>query len=156
MPTRQSPRVGKGGVGPRKEIGRTGVCYGPVRGKHRKHIEANMTVTTAQEQIAELAKRYPERGLTSLNKCLDEEWLRAAFGRIRKDGATGIDGESAREYEKDLDGRLPDLVNRAKSGNYRAPAVRRTYIDKPGKRDEKHRSESRRPKTRCFRKPWSC
>jgi group II intron reverse transcriptase/maturase len=96
-----------------------------------------MTVTTAREQIAELAKRYPDRGLTSLNKYLDKEWLRAAFSRIRNDGATGIDGVSAREYEKDLDKRLTELVNCAKSGSYRAPAVRRAYIEKPGKRDEK-------------------
>jgi len=84
-----------------------------------------------------MAKRYPERGLTSLNKYLDEEWLRAAFKQLRKSAAAGIDGISAREYEKDLDERLSDLLNRAKSGSYRAPAVRRTYIAKPGKRDEK-------------------
>jgi len=96
-----------------------------------------MNVSTIQEQIAETAKRHPDRGLTSLNRYLNEDWLRAAFKRIRKDGATGIDGVSAREYQQNLDERLTDLVNRAKSGSYHAPAVRRTYIEKPGKRDEK-------------------
>jgi group II intron reverse transcriptase/maturase len=84
-----------------------------------------------------MAERYPDRGLTSLNKYLDEEWLRAAFKRIRKDAAAGIDGVSAREYEKNMDERLTDLVNRAQSGRYRAPAVRRTYIEKPGKREKR-------------------
>jgi len=84
-----------------------------------------------------MAKRYPDRGLTSLNKYLDEDWLRAAFKRPRKDGATGVDGVSAREYGNKLDERLPDLVNRAKSGGYHAPAVRRTYIEKPGKREKR-------------------
>jgi len=84
-----------------------------------------------------MAKRYLDRGLTSLNKYLDEDWLRAAFKQLRKDGATGIDGVSATEYGKKLDERLPDLVNRAKSGSYRAPAVRRSYIEKPGKREKR-------------------
>lgn len=96
-----------------------------------------MNVSTVQEQIAIMAKRYPDRGLTSLNKHLNESWLQAAFKEIRKDGATGIDGIGAKEYEKNLNERLTDLVNRAKSGSYRAPAVRRTYIEKPGKRGEK-------------------
>jgi len=84
-----------------------------------------MDVSTVQGQIAAMAARYPDRGLTSLNKYLDEDWLRTAFKRLRKDGAAGIDGVSATEYGKKLDERLPDLVNRAKSGSYRAPAVRR-------------------------------
>lgn len=96
-----------------------------------------MDVSTIQGQIAAMAVRYPDRGLTSLNKYLDEDWLHAAFKQLRKGGATGIDGVSVTEYEKNLDERLPDLVNRAKSGSYRAPAVRRTYIEKPGKREKR-------------------
>jgi retron-type reverse transcriptase len=84
-----------------------------------------------------MAKRYPDRGLTSLNKYLDEDWLRAAFKQLRKDGATGVDGVSADEYGKKLDERLPDPVNRAKSGSYRAPAARRGYVEKPGKREKR-------------------
>ncbi len=96
-----------------------------------------MDVSTIQGQIAAMAQRYPDRGLTSLNKYLDEDWLRAAFKGLRKDGATGVDGVSAREYEEGLEERLRDLVNRAKSGSYRAPAARRTYIEKPGKREKR-------------------
>jgi len=96
-----------------------------------------MNVLTKQGQIAEMAKRYPDCGLTSLNRYLDEEWLCAAFKKVRKDGAVGIDGVSATEYGNKLDERLTDLVNRAKSGSYQAPAVRRTYIEKPGKREKR-------------------
>ena len=96
-----------------------------------------MDVSTIQGQIAAMAKRYPDRGLTSLNKYLDENWLHAAFKGLRKNGAAGVDGVSAREYEEELDGRLRDLVNRAKSGSYHAPAARRTYIEKPGKREKR-------------------
>ena len=61
-----------------------------------------MDVSTVQGQIAALAKRYPNRGLTSLNKYLDREWIREAFRRIRKNGAVGIDGVSVEEYAKEL------------------------------------------------------
>jgi len=48
----------------------------------------------------------------------------------RKDGATGIDGVTAQEYEANLVANLKDLLKRIKSGRYEAPPVRRTYIPK--------------------------
>ncbi len=42
----------------------------------------------------------------------------------------GVDGQTAADYEKDLEGNLRSLLERAKSGTYRAPPVRRTYIPK--------------------------
>ena len=47
-----------------------------------------------------------------------------------RDGATGIDGVTAADYEKDLEANLESLLNRIKSGSYRAPPVRRHYIPK--------------------------
>ena len=88
------------------------------------------TVLTRQQRIAELAKQSPQMAFTSLNQHLDLAWLREAFRRTRKDGAVGVDGQTAAEYEKDLEGNLWSLLERAKSGAYRAPPVRRTYIPK--------------------------
>ncbi|WP_292502379.1 reverse transcriptase domain-containing protein [Mesorhizobium sp.] len=48
----------------------------------------------------------------------------------RKDGAPGIDGVTAADYEVNLETRLLDLLERIKSGRYRAPPVRRVYIPK--------------------------
>ena len=87
-------------------------------------------VSTRQRRIAQLAKQMPEKGLTSLNQHLDLAWLREAYRRTRKDGAVGIDGQTAAEYEKDLEGNLRSLLERAKSGTYWAPPVRRVYIPK--------------------------
>ena len=69
-------------------------------------------------------------GLTSLNQHLDLAWLREAYRRTRKDGAVGVDGQTAADYEKDLEGNLRSLLERAKSGTYRAPPVRRVHIPK--------------------------
>jgi retron-type reverse transcriptase len=73
---------------------------------------------------------------TSLAYLMDIEWLREAYRRTRKDGAVGIDGMTARAYEADLEGNLQSLLNRAKSGRYRAPAVRRVHIPKGGSKTE--------------------
>ena len=56
--------------------------------------------------------------------------MREAYRRTRKDGATGIDGVTAADYEKDLEANLNDLLGRMKSGRYFAPPVRRHYIPK--------------------------
>jgi len=87
-------------------------------------------VSTRQRRIAQLAKQMPEKGLTSLNQHLDLAWLREAYRRTRKDGAVGVDGRTAADYERDLEGNLRSLLERAKSGIYRAPPVRRVHIPK--------------------------
>jgi hypothetical protein len=48
----------------------------------------------------------------------------------RKDGAPGIDGVTAADYATNLEANLVDLLDRIKSGRYKAPPVRRTYIPK--------------------------
>lgn len=67
---------------------------------------------------------------TSLAHLMDLEWLLEAYRRTRKDGAVGIDGQTAKEYEANLEANLRSLLERAKSGTYRAPAVRRVHIPK--------------------------
>ena len=69
---------------------------------------------------------------TSLNHYLDVEWMEYAYQCTRKDGAVGVDGQTAEEYAVDLQHNLTDLIDRLKTGRYRALPVRRHYIDKPG------------------------
>ena len=80
--------------------------------------------------IVELARKKPGTVLFSLNHVIDFEWMREAYIRTRKDGATGIDGVTAKDYEANLEANLRDLLERIKSGRYQAPPVRRTYIPK--------------------------
>ena len=87
-------------------------------------------ISTRLEQIANLAEKFADSPLTTLAHHIDIDWVREAHRRTRKDGARGIDGQSADEYAADLEGNLARLLERAKSGSYRAPAVRRTYIPK--------------------------
>lgn len=83
-----------------------------------------------------LAKQSPQMAFTSLAYLMDIEWLREAYRRTRKDGAVGVDGMTAEEYELDLEGNLQRLLDRAKSGTYHAPPVRRVHIPKGGSSTE--------------------
>jgi len=87
-------------------------------------------ISTKLERIAKLAKSAPSMPLTTLAHHIDIEWLREAYRRTRKDGARGIDGQSAEQYTAALEDNLRALLERAKSGMYRAPAVRRVHIPK--------------------------
>jgi len=69
--------------------------------------------------------------LTSLNHYVDYEWVYYAYECTRKDGAVGVDGQSAVDYAVNLEQNLRSLIERLKSGRYRAPPVRRHYLDKP-------------------------
>lgn len=93
-------------------------------------------VSTQQQRIAELAKQSPRMGFTSLNHHIDMHWLREAYQRTRKDGAVGVDGQRAADYGANLEDNLRSLLERAKSGTYKAPPVRRVYIPKGGSTTE--------------------
>lgn len=88
------------------------------------------TISTRLQQVAELAERMPEAALTTLAHHMDLDLLREAYRLTRKDGAVGVDGQSAQQYAEDLDRNLGDLLERMKSGTYRAPPVRRVRIPK--------------------------
>jgi len=88
------------------------------------------TVSPKLKRIAMLAKQAPEMAFTSLSHHIDIDWLREAYRRTRKDGAAGVDGQTAAEYAVNLEPNLQALLERAKSGAYRAPPVRRVHIPK--------------------------
>ena len=88
------------------------------------------TISTKLRRIAQLAREAPERALISLGHNLDMDWMREAYRRTRKDGAVGVDGQTARQYEQKLEENLQGLLNRAKAGTYKAPPVRRVHIPK--------------------------
>jgi RNA-directed DNA polymerase len=111
-----------------------------VEGRRRRvaePLEGNMAgaqkpdpVSTRQQRIAERAAQAPSMGFTSLNHHLDLAWLAEAYNRTRKDGAPGVDGQTADDYGLSLLANLESLLDRAKSGTYRAPPVRRVRIPK--------------------------
>ncbi len=87
-------------------------------------------VSTRLQRIAQLAREDRGRSFLSLAHHIDVDFLREAYRRTRKDGAPGVDGQTAAAYEENLEENLQNLLDRFKSGRYKAPPVRRAYIPK--------------------------
>jgi RNA-directed DNA polymerase len=95
-----------------------------------KGTQRSEIVCTKLQRIANLAKERRGEPLTTLAHHIDIDWLHEAYRRTRKDGAKGVDGRSAKQYARRLESNLQGLLERAKSGAYRAPPVRRVHIPK--------------------------
>jgi RNA-directed DNA polymerase len=88
-------------------------------------------MSTLRQRIAERAKQFPEAGFTSLAHLMDLPWMQAAWSQTRVDGAVGVDGLGYQDYVgEQASAWLADLLDRAKSGTYQAPPVRRVHIPK--------------------------
>jgi RNA-directed DNA polymerase len=85
---------------------------------------------TVEMQIAERARKHPGEALTSLHEMVDVRLLEACFASLNKKGASGIDGQTWKEYHTQKEKRIPELLAAFKSGKYRAPHIRRVYIPK--------------------------
>lgn len=92
--------------------------------------QSSQPISTKLLRIAEAARQHPERAFTTLAHHIDLAWLREAYRRTNKDGASGIDGQTAEQYASKLEENLQSLLGRFKTGQYRAPAVRRVHIPK--------------------------
>ena len=88
------------------------------------------SVQRVQQRIAGLAQRPPDFAFFSLAHHIDLDWLEAAYHRTRKDGAAGIDDVTGKQYAEKLHDNLLNLLDRLKSGTYKAPPVKRKHIPK--------------------------
>jgi len=80
--------------------------------------------------IADKARKDPNHRFGDLYRHLNEESLRASFYLLRKAAASGVDGVTFRQYERNLEDNLANLVERLKRKSYHARLVRRKYIPK--------------------------
>lgn len=85
---------------------------------------------TSLPAIATAAKRDGNRRFRGLYSMLNRANFEVAFHALRKDAATGVDGVTWLEYEKELASNLLDLETRLKKKRYRAKLVKRVFIPK--------------------------
>jgi RNA-directed DNA polymerase len=85
---------------------------------------------TVEVRIAERARKYPAEALTNLHEMMDVGLLETCFATLNKKGASGVDGQTWKEYNAQKEERIPQLLAAFKSGKYRAPHIRRVYIPK--------------------------
>ena len=91
-------------------------------------------MSTQLSQIAKKAKLDRTVRFTSLAHLLTPEFLTETWGMMNRRAASGIDGESAEQFESELKQRVEEICAQLRAGAYRAPPVRRVEIPKgPGK-----------------------
>lgn len=81
-------------------------------------------------EVMERAKRSPQMRFFSLAHLIDEEALKRAYDRIRKDAAIGVDGVTKEQYGTELGSNIADLHGRMKAMSYRHQPLRRVHIPK--------------------------
>lgn len=89
-------------------------------------------ISTRLLRIAKLARTHRDTAFRSIHHAIDLDWLKEAHRRTRKDGAVGVDSQTAANYAQNLEDNLQSLFGRLKKGTYRAPPVRRIFIPKDG------------------------
>ena len=87
--------------------------------------------------ITEKARQDKRLKFTSLIHHINEGNLAQCYRELKRDRASGIDGVTVEEYGKELEENISHVVERLKVKQYRPQPVRRVYIPKAGKPDEK-------------------
>ena len=80
-------------------------------------------------KVMERAKD-PQLVFLSLAHLLDEDALKRAFQRIRKDAAVGVDGITKEQYGQNLESNIRDLHQRLRTMRWRHQPIRRVHIPK--------------------------
>jgi len=95
----------------------------------------SQTVSTQLHEIAQEASQNPDWVFTTLAHRIDVEFLYEAYTKLNKKGAPGLNRVTAADYRENLEQNLIELHKRLKEGRYRAPPVKRVWIEKEnGKR----------------------
>lgn len=87
--------------------------------------------------ITEKARQDKSLKFTALIHHINEDNLVACYHELAKDKASGVDAVTVEEYGRELEWNIFNLVERLKSKTYKPQPVRRVYIPKAGKANEK-------------------
>ena len=94
------------------------------------YTEMGKLTQTKLALISERARKEPKLQFTSLAHLLNVGFLKECYYSLGRDRASGIDGVSWKEYGKDLDRNLNNLVARMKAKRYKPLPAKRVYIPK--------------------------
>jgi retron-type reverse transcriptase len=88
-------------------------------------------VSTGLDRVRQTAKERQQERFTALLHHITVDLLHWAYGQLRREAATGVDGVTWDAYGAGVEQRLADLHGRIHRGPYRAQPSRRVYIPKP-------------------------
>lgn len=87
-------------------------------------------VSTVRLQITERARKHKGEALFSLYQNITVGLLMESYKTLNKNSSAGVDGENWYEYGINAHERIPELLRRFKTGEYKAPMIRKAYIPK--------------------------
>src|SRR6201982_4306298 len=99
--------------------------------------EDQLTMETKLEQIAAKARREPNLRFTSLAHHVTRERVQKNLSQIPKRSAAGVDGQTVEAAKESFEEWIEPMLQSMHRQGYRAPAVRRVYIPKPGKTEKR-------------------
>ena len=110
---------------------RRGLAKGKTPRQNTNRALDRAVVQSALGRIRQAAVKDKRAKFTSLmHHICHLSMLREAFYGLKRNAAAGVDGETWRRYEKELESNLADLSARLRRGGYRAKPVRRVFISK--------------------------
>ena len=110
---------------------RRGLAKGKTPRQNTNRAQDRVVVQSALGRIRQAAVKGKRVKFTSLmHHIYNLSTLREAYYGLKRDAAAGVDGETWRRYEKELESNLADLSARLRRGAYRAKPVRRVFISK--------------------------
>lgn len=93
-------------------------------------------MSTEELQIAERARKHKQMALTNISQFIDEQMLRHSYRSLNKNSSPGVDGKYWHNNSLESEFRIPEQLTEFKSGKYKAPPIRREYIQK-GKKEKR-------------------
>jgi len=96
--------------------------------------------TVWTERMLEALQKGVKGGVwfSLIDKVYRPKTLAAAWNRVRQaGGAAGSDRQSLEEFESRLEANLSKLEEELRRATYRPRPIRRTYIDKPGRKEKR-------------------
>lgn len=87
---------------------------------------------TKFRRIAQKAQENPNEVFTSLAHLITEECLITSFRKLKRGASVGVDSVSYYDYELNLLEKINNLHSRLRKGKYKAPDIRRVWIEKGG------------------------
>jgi len=123
-------KSGNSWVTPEDSMEQRAAADGEICSRKRTPDSAPERCAHTIERIGQRAKQQRGERLTNLMSHMTVPLMKEAYSRIRKDAASGIDGETWKEFGEHLDERLHDLEDRVHRGSYHPQPVRRVYIPK--------------------------
>jgi group II intron reverse transcriptase/maturase len=99
--------------------------------QNMRRTQSRADMTRALERVREAAKRNRKGQFTALLHHVTVERLEAAYLRLKRDAAPGVDGVTWKQYGARLRENIEELHDRLHRGAYRPKPTRRVEIPKP-------------------------